>query len=212
MSIYNSSTRSAARVTSRNATAIKYVPNGIPDIGGKRSVGQSNVRNTSEGVFYPNVQAAIDDLYGIATGSIGDGKITWQELPLAGNSQTQRLKFDGEARSDDGSDVLINVFGFPFVLKAGTKAVDIADIVSKEFTKYKNNSEYFNTVNVIGDGTTLEIQFTDNIQHEAFMFNQHGVTITGTITDNANPGYGDWELVGQEAKFGRTLYYYRRKA
>ena len=210
--IYNSPTRSAARVTSRDSTTIEYKPNGIPDIAGKRAVGESNVRNTSKGVFYPNVQAAIDDLYGMACAQIGEGKITWQEMPLDGTSQTVRLRFEGTATSIDGVDVLINVFGFPFVVKAGTKATDLATTVRTEFTKYKDNGEYFTTVNTIGDGSTIEIQFTDNIQHDVFNFNQHGITITGTIINDAIPGYGIWELVGKETKFGRDMFYYRRKA
>ncbi|WJZ28055.1 baseplate wedge subunit [Serratia phage 92A1] len=207
----NYKTRGAARVTSRNSDHIDYNLTKRPLIGGKQAIGGVTIRQAVAGTFEPSIQGAVDDLITISELPIGSGMINWTGASPNGQAQVQVLTIAGSVVAEEPSDTnaVVHVYGFPFVVPVNTTPNVLTTTVFNAFKQYVAENKYFQSVTQQSP-TSLEVTFIDCQDHEIYSNIENGVTVTSVISSEAIYGYGNWERVGEEAKFGRTLYYFRR--
>ena len=223
MSNFISKTREGAKNNFREADYHEFdIGTKAPLIGGKRTIGGANVDQTRNGVTYPNVQSAIDDLYTLVEQIQVNGVYTTtaDEPPIA-IQQVSSITFSGTMSSADPSQTkaVIHVFGFPFVFDVSNtvNASQVCETVYNKFTDFVAKEQYFDSVARKGvNGDILEVRFIDAVPHPAKTYTENGITLTETIDVKARSGYGSWTKLGSAPLSGVTpavtVYYFKRIA
>ena len=204
-------TRGAAGVTSKNSDQIDYNLTKRTLIGGKQPVGGVTIRQAVGGTFSPTIQGAVDDLITIAELPIGSCLTKWDTTSPNGQAQAQMVTISGSVTPEEPGNptAVVHVFGFPFVVPANTTPNVLTSTVITKFNQLVSENKYFQSVTQQSP-TSFEVTFIDFQDHEIYLNEENGVTVSTAITNQAIYGYGNWELLGDEAKFGKTLYYFRR--
>lgn len=204
-------TRGAARVVSRNADHIDYNLSNRAVIGGKQPVGAVSIRQAVHGTYSPTIQGAVDDLITMIEMPIGGCMLTWDDITPNGQPQSQLVTISGTlaAQEPGNTQAVVHVYGFPFKFAIGTTPNVITSEVIRQFKQLAAENSYFQTVTQ-QDPTSFEVTFIDNQSHEIYSNVENGVTVVSSVTSPAVYGYGNWDLVGSETKFTKTLNYFRR--
>lgn len=199
---YISKTREGAKVASREANFLEYDPGKKdPVIGGKRSIGGANIDQTRQGVTYPNVQSAIDDLYSLSQQITINGVLmTTEDSPPTAIQQVETLTFSGEVQNvnPELTKAVVHVYGYPFIFDNTTNASSVCEAVYNAFNTMVENEEVFDMVTRKGtEGEILEVRFIDSNPHPVTNITENGMTITGNIDVQARAGYGTWSKLGE---------------
>ncbi|QFR55796.1 baseplate wedge subunit tail pin [Yersinia phage JC221] len=221
MSNFISKTREGTKNIFREADYHDFeIGTKAPLIGGKRTIGGANIDQLRNGVTYPNVQSAIDDLYTLVEQIQVNGVYTTtvDEPPIA-IQQVNTITFSGTVANPDPSQTkaVIHVYGFPFIFDNGTNASTVCEAVYDKFTDFVAHDQYFDVVNRKGlNGEILEIRFIDAVPHPAETYTENGITMTESIDVKARSGYGTWSKLGAAPLSGVTpavtVYYFKRIA
>lgn len=220
-------TRGGAEVPSRKADYLEFSPDGAQAIvGNKNPIGLTTTTQTNLGVWYPNIQSAIDDLSSMLTGNIGDVVINTSGINPAGIQQVTQIAFSGTASvqiSTAPGTIITSaktvILGFPITVDDGDTSDQIATKLKAEMDTYVLQNKVID--NVTQDGTDpgiLSIRHIDYQNHDVEDFNVYGVSAVMTVASPPKVGYGTWFKIGQEAKtFGGgtvsyTLNYFQRIA
>ncbi|UOX40535.1 baseplate wedge subunit [Aeromonas phage GomatiRiver_11] len=196
-------TRGLAENTSRHATHIEYMTKPGTDVMGRRNIGGPTVDSYIDGVVYPNVQSAIDELQTLANTRIGQIFTAKERVSPAGVQQAEMLTFDGVVAGDAGGKAVVYVYGIPFIIDVGTNADTVCNIVLAKFEEMRDNNILFSMVERQAGTTTpiLEVQFIDSATHVNIEdFNSSGIKVKREVTVPGVPGYGVWDYLGQETK------------
>lgn len=216
-----SKTLEGAHNTSRRATHIEYQTKPGTQIMGVRNIGGPTVESFIDGVDYPNVQSAIDDLQTLTMLPINAIYVSDVQTSPEGVRQAEMLTFSGSVLPSEFNKSVIYVYGIPFIVDAGTNADAVCDIVLAKFEEMRDADILFYSVQRQTGTTTpiLEIQFIDSADHGNIEnFSNWGIVVQREITVPGKPGYGNWEYMGKEGKTltgGSVtdpfeLYYFKR--
>lgn len=216
-----SKTLGNARNTSRHATHIEYFTKPGTQIMGARNIGGPTVDSFIDGVDYPNVQSAIDELQTLTTLPIGAVYISDVQVSPEGVRQAEMLTFSGGVLPSEFGKSVIYVYGIPFIVDEGTNADAFCDIVLVKFEEMRDAGILFHSAQRQTGTTTpiLEVQFIDSAIHGNIEnFSAWGIVVAREVTVPGKPGYGNWEYMGKEIKTltgGAVtdpfdLYYFRR--
>lgn len=226
MSKIISKTREGAKVSSRSADYLEYRQNtNNPIIGSTNDIGSLSTDQTSKGVWYPTVQAAIEDLYSLGVGNVGDVKINTTGTMPSGVSQLGRVTFDGtvniiQFNESTPTTVIIDVMGIPVELVQGETSDQVAAKFANAGKELMLKNKLFSSVDQMSDNpSSVEFQHNDYRTHEYdSMMKKYGLSISFNVSSPCRNGIGTWVLLGQEAKTFPgsddtvTLYYYKRIA
>lgn len=175
------------------------------------SIGNATLAQQGNGYDAPNVQAAIDDLFGriaFVPGSI------YQSISSIDPSVARTVSFS--------QSVQLTVAGTPtangnITVAGATVAVlttDTAIGVATKITTALNAQSYISSATRVGAVVTYT--YVDSSTHPVDNKTQNGVVLsTQTLSHGGSPGYlgyGSWELMGSETKFTRTIYSWLRIA
>ena len=197
--------RSASGVYERDAAFITFDQTRT---GGR--IGNPSVDQEAQG-YGPNVQAAIDDMWAkvlIAPGSIYQSISSTSPSvpPTVSRSQTTTVTAAGVANADS----TLSIAGVPVAVNAGNDASLIATKIGQALTAQPFMS------NVAVTGTSVTYTWVDTFAHPTDNYTQVGVTISSTTSVRGGQpgylGYGSWELLGSETKYGTTIYSWLRIA
>lgn len=218
-------TQMKAHVISRLAGYLQFVTNTKKPtmVGNTRPIGGINATQTSDGVFYPTVQGAIDDLIGRCDLPINTVITNTDGVRPGFTSQSDQIKVTGIIEApegyNDGDEVIIKVFGYPVKVLVGDTDIAVASKIKLAIDDLIVANECFSSV-VINtlDNTVLNITYNDYQNRVLPTYYQSGVTITQTIVAEAKAGYGQWEqqgtasvtLTGGSVNGPLTLYYFKR--
>ena len=227
MSKIKSNTREGAKVISRSADYLEYRQNkNNPVIGDTNDIGSYSTDQTNAGVWYPTVQAAIEDLYSISIGNVGDIKINTTGTMPSGSSQIGRVSFDGQVdiiqynSNEPIKSVMIDVLGIPLELTQGETSDQIAAKFEQAGKDYVLKNLLFSDINQMSDSPSIvEFQHNDYRTHSyPDAGKKYGLNINFSVSSPCRNGVGTWVFIGQEAKTFAgsdtvtTLYYYKRIA
>lgn len=201
----SSRNRSASGVYERVAAFIEFDQ---VRTGGR--IGNPTVDQEAQG-YGPNVQAAIDDLWNKAL--IGPGSIylslsslSPSTAPTVSRSQSVTTTVTGVANADS----TITVGGVPVAINAGNDSNLVATKIAQALS-----AQPFIT-SATSSGNTVSYTWIDTFAHPTDNYTQVGVTLSSkTTVYGGQPGYlgyGSWELLGSEAKYGTTIYSWLRIA
>lgn len=201
MSGYNyTKTREGAKVPSREADFLQYnMGTKDPVIGGKRSIGDANIDQTRRGVFYPNVQSAIDDLYSLTQLPINGIYMSAEDAPPIAIQQVESITFSGTVLNPDPDQTkaTIHVYGYPFIFDNTTNAATVCETVFNFFNDMVTEEKLFDIVTRKGvNGDILECRFIDAVAHPVTSSTENGITLSGSIDVPARAGYGTWSKLG----------------
>lgn len=220
-----------ASVISRLASFLQFTtnPKRISDIANTRAIGDVSATQTSQGVFYPTVQSAIDDLVGRCDLPVNT-VITNTDGVIPGfTSQVDQFKFTGTLLGDvssgpgtptpDGTPYTIYVLGFPVLVASGDSALAVAaktQVVLQEAV-IKNIALSKVEIDAV-DATVLNITYNDYQTHVFAPTTERGIKIVQTTTVQPRAGYGSWDqmgtqvvtLAGGSVNGPVTLYYFKR--
>lgn len=220
-------TRGGAELQSRLADYLEFTPSSVNTaiIGNKNPIGATSTKQTSKGVWYPNVQAAIDDLASICTQPINSVVMNTDGINPAGTQQVTQLVFSGTASVNIslGESILTKakyqIMGFTIEVQDG----DSSDIIA---TKLKTVMDAAALKNIAIDAcikdpinpSQLSIRHIDFQNHVAVSAKFLGITMTATVSSPAKFGYGTWFRLGQiattmdGASTPETIHYFKRIA
>ncbi|QBX32839.1 baseplate wedge subunit and tail pin [Aeromonas phage Asfd_1] len=199
----NTKTRGIAENTSRHATHIEYITKPGTDVMGRRNIGGPTVDSYIDGVAYPNVQSAIDELQTLANTRVGQIYTSKERVNPAGVQQAEMLTFDGVVAGAAGGKAVVSVYGIPFVTDVGTNADTFCNTVLAKFEEMRDANILFSMVERQAGTTTpiIEVQFIDSATHVNIEdFNTNGIKVKREVTVPGVPGYGVWDYLGQETK------------
>lgn len=216
-----SKTLESARNTSRHATHIEYMTRPGTQIMGARNIGGPTVDSFIDGISYPNVQSAIDELQTLTTIPIDGIYTSPVQVSPEGVRQAEMLTFSGSVLPSEFDKSVIRVYGIPFVVDNDTNADVVCDIVLAKFEQMRDDGILFYSVQRQTGTTTpiLEVQFIDSVTHGNIEnFSSWGINVQREVTVPGKPGYGNWEYMGKETKTltgGAVtdpfdLYYFKR--
>lgn len=215
--MYISKTREGAKVPSRDAVFLQYNqetadPTGVMGI---KPIGGPNVDALINGVNYPNIQNAIDELASIVQLPINTIYCSTENQAPVGTQQSERLTFDGQVQGEVGKKAVVYVYGVPVECNVGDNADAVCNKVLAEFIKMRDSNVAFSTVERQAGGVIpiLNIKFIDNCNHVNLgNFSSAGITVQREVLSPGQSGYGTWTFLGQEAKFSDVFYYFKRIA
>lgn len=217
-------TRMKAGVISRLASYLQFVTNSkLPTlVANTRPVGGLNVSQTTQGVFYPTVQGAIDDLTGRCDLPINSIIMNTDGITPGFKLQSDQIKFEGTVTSDvgvAGDDIIIHVFGYPLTVLIGDTAEQVAAKAQALINTLVLKNECFTSCDInTSDASVLNITYNDYQSHVIESKTELGITISQTIVSPSKPGYGVWNqqgtadivLTGGSVNGTLTVYYFKR--
>ena len=210
-----SKTREGAKGYSRNAGILEITQANLPlaQIKGTTKIGSPTVDQLQLGVEFPNVQSAIDDIVQLYQTPVNGVVIYSDDTKTPeGASMVERLVFTGEAKASP-----VYVYGIPVAVSVGDNQDSVTTKALAVLNKYKDAGIAIRNVEkVAGVNSQLDVTFTDTHPHENYSYSGGGITITGTTTSDAVPGYGTWSKIGTQVLTftgaDTTLHYYKRIA
>ncbi len=215
-------TNKKAGVISRHASYLEFqnTSKNITAVMGQRAIGGPSATQTTEGIFYPTVQSAIDDIafrYELPVGSVITNT---NNLSPAAISQSDKIKFTGSiSGAGVGDTVLFFIFGIPVEVIVGDSAVLVASKVNDALLTAVADSLIVSSSAIDSvDQSILNITYNDYQNHNFAPFAQYGCTLSQTITQQPRGGYGSWEYLGTStqtlsggtANGAISLYHYKR--
>lgn len=211
----NSKTREGARGYSRQAGLLELNQDNLPlgQIGGTTKVGSPTTDQLQLGVEFPNVQSAIDDittLYQVPINGVVMFADDATRTP-AGISMIERLEISGETKKAG----VVYVYGIPVAVNKGDNQDLITTNAFTILNKYKDAGIAIRKVEkVAGSNKQLDVTFNDTHHHENYIYRDNGISIIGSTTSVAVPGYGTWSKIGTQtlnfASADTTIHYYKR--
>lgn len=198
--------RQAAGVTEHTADFVTFDQTLTGGVIGNATTNQQN-----NGYDTPNVQAAIDDIWGKAlvvpgavlqTISATDPSVA----PTVTHSQTIQLTIAGTPTVDGN----ITVSGLSIAVLTTDSATGVATKIATALTAQTYISS------AVAAGALVTYSFVDANAHPVDNKVENGITMsTKTTSFGGKPGYlgyGSWELIGSETKYTRTIYSWLRIA
>lgn len=188
-------------------------------VGNNQAVGSPTISQTKDGVNYPNVQAAINDLMAMYTVSVNSVIITTDGISPAGASQNDEFKFSGTVALNGkpvGTELNFDFFGFPVVVRVGETGEEVAAKVKTKLEDAMSRNFVINAVNFGGTLDILQVRYNDFQEHQLQDYTKLGIKIDHTVTSPAKSGYGTWEKIGTQtltldgSTAPTTLYYFKR--
>lgn len=220
-----------AGVISRLASYLQFRinPKRLSDVANTRAIGDISASQTAQGVFYPTVQGAIDDLVGRCDLPVNT-VITNTDGVIPGfTSQVDQLKFEGEVLGDiisgpgtptpPGTPYTIYVLGFPVLVSSGDSALGVAAKAQAVLQEAVIKNIALSNVEIDAtDATILNITYNDYQTHVFEPYYERGIKMTQTVTVSPRAGYGSWDqlgtqeitLAGGSVNGNITLYYFKR--
>lgn len=196
-----SKTREGGRDYSRRAGLHELSLDNIPagQILGIGQIGGATVDQLQQGIKFPNVQSAIDDLanmYQVPVGMVVSSDNA--SISLAGVNMVERLTITGVVTGGpQGSDTFIEVYGIPVKVQVGQNDVAVTVEVLKVLNTYKTNGIAIKDVKATsGVNTSIDVTFLDTKPHKNYLYNKNGISVIGETSTAAVPGYGSWAKVG----------------
>lgn len=216
-----SKTLESAHNIFRKATHIEYLTKPGTQVMSARNIGGPTVDSFINGVNYPNVQSAIDELQTLTMLPINAIYTSDVRVSPEGVRQAEMLTFSGSVLPSEFNKSVITVYGIPFIVDARTNADAVCDIVLTKFEEMRDAGILFYSVQRQSGTTTpiIEVQFIDSAEHGNIeSFSSWGIVVQREITVPGKPGYGNWEYMGKESKTltgGSVtspfeLYYFKR--
>jgi len=195
--------RQAASITTNDAADITYDQTLFPQIGSASAAQQAL------GIDGPNVQAALDQIYDSTTVQPGAIVVTLSALnpntaPTVSYSQVSKVTVTGTPVAGT-----LMIAGYQVPILATDTTTQIATKIS---TALAANTTVFSSA--VASTNTVTYTYIDSHDHQVDNNIQLGLTVsTTTTTYGGTPGYlgyGWWELLGSEAKYGKTFYSWLR--
>lgn len=210
---FNSKTREGARGYSRQAGILELSQSNLPiaQIMGTTKVGSPTTDQLQLGVEFPNVQSAIDDIVTMYQVPInGVVAFTDDTKTPEGSNMIERLVFSGSATASP-----IYVYGIPVIVQKGDNNELVATKALATLNKYKDAGIAIKKAEkVSGTNNQLDVTFNDVHAHDNFTYRGNGISIVGSTTSEAIPGYGLWTKIGTQLltfdSKNTTLHYYKR--
>lgn len=219
-------TREGAKVSSREANFLEYKQHtGISDnpvVGNTNDLGTVGTEQSTLGVWYPTVQAAIEDLNSLLIGNIGDVTINSTGISPQGVQQIGSVKFEGTVEFIDNGETpvtsaVVEILGFPVTFEAGETSDQIAVKFVEAVTPYVDNNKVFAQIEQMSaDPSTVQFRHVDYRIHSYSDTKKYGIQMNFEIASPARNGSGTWIKLGQESKTFEnatdsvTLHYYKR--
>ncbi|WZB37632.1 baseplate wedge protein [Erwinia phage COW86c] len=195
---------SKAGLTSRQAAFLQYetAADSI-DVMNTQPLGSNTISQKYQGVDYPNVQSAIEDIRGFAILPIGSIVINDTGTSPEGIQQIDDWTFTGEVAVEGkaaGDDVLVDVYGFMVPAKVGDTDTEFAAKVKTVLEAAITAGEIISSVEVSSSaGNILNVKYIDNQEHILPAYSSCGVSISASIQSPSKVGYGAWDLIGRQS-------------
>lgn len=188
-------------------------------VGNNQPVGSPTINQTQDGVYYPNVQSALDDITSMYTMSVNSIVITDDGISPAGSSQNDEFKFSGTVALNGkavGTDLNFDFYGFHVVVKVGETGEEVAAKVKTKLEEAMGQNFVINAVNFGATLDILQVRYNDFQPHQLEDYTKLGIKIDHTVTSPAKAGYGTWNKIGTQtitldgSTAPTTLYYFKR--
>jgi hypothetical protein len=199
--------RQASGITERNAGFIEFDQTNTWG-----QIGDPKAAQEQDGVDWPNVQSAIDDIYDIARVPPGGVVTTISSNnpgvePTVSNSQVTKITVTGTPSAN--GTVVIDGISVAFLSTDTTAgiATKIRDALIADTALISSATVSTNTVTYT---------YVDANAHNTFSGVVSGVTFTSEVQtlggDVGYIGYGTWQLLGSETKYSKMIYSWLRVA
>lgn len=196
-----SKTREGAKVPSREANYLEFeLDSKDISVGNRAPYGSPSLKQTQHGIWYPTIQAAIDDVRAMTTETIGEIKITTGTNPTP-VQQITRITINGVCNLTPGSDEYLSILGLKVKMVNGdtgpttaAKWKAIADGLAASAIAMENIQISGSTQNII------DVKHLDYQNHEFTGFRWNGIEVSFAVQSVPRAGYGNWQLIGSEDK------------
>ena len=212
-----------AGVLSRSAGSVEFIRDqGNSDSMGRQPYGSVTITQVAQGIDYPNVQSAVEDIRAFTIRPVNSIEINTDGVSPEGISQVDEWTFSGTVTSPTaaiGSTVILNIFGFPVTALVGDTAEEFVTKARAAIDVAVAANTAIESVNIKPlTSTTLTIVYIDNQPHALNGISSFGITVIPTTVSPAKPGYGAWVRIGSKnetldgASGPVTLHYFKRLA
>lgn len=215
-----SNTTTLSQNISRWASKLKFNVGKNILVGDTQPYGSLTIDQTKDGVDYPNIQSAIDDLASLTILPIDSVLVNTNGISPAGVQQTDEYTFTGvvgvEGKST-GDVVKFNCFGFCTNVLIGDSADQVAGKVKTTLQLSAQNQVVFNTITTGSQLNILQCKYNDVQSHDLIGYVDVGIKIDVSIMSPAKQGYGVWTRIGTQtitldgSTAPVTLYYFKRE-
>lgn len=197
-------TREGAKVPSREANYLQFEldPEDI-SVGDQVPYGSVTLKQTQHGVWYPNIQAAIDDVRAMVPSDIGEVVTNVTGVIPGKSQQITRAAFSGVVKLEAGgtSEQIVEILGVPVKLKNG----DTAELAAAKWLAVLESmvADKIAIAGVLSSASTqniVDITHMDYQNHTFETFKWNGIVVNFSVLSPAKQGYGSWNLLGSEDK------------
>lgn len=216
-----SNTTSLSQNTSRYASKLKYTPGNNILVANTQPIGSLTIDQTKDGIDYPNIQSAIDDLTALTILPLDTVVTNTSGISPAGVQQADEYTFTGTVSVEGksaGDVVKFNCFGFYTDVLVGDTADQVATKVITTLKLAAQNGVVFNTVNVGSQLFIIQVLYNDTQPHKLEGYVDIGIKIEVATISPPKHGYGVWTRIGTQtitldgSSEPVVLYYFRRDA
>ncbi|UKH49564.1 baseplate wedge subunit and tail pin [Enterobacter phage vB-EclM_KMB17] len=195
---------SKAGLISRSAAFLQYEQaTGSIDVMNTQPVGSNTISQKYQGVEFPNVQSAIEDIRGFAILPIGSIVINDTGVSPEGIQQIDAWTFTGTVSVDGkntGDSVLVDVYGFMVPATVGDTDTEFTAKAKTVLENAITAGEIISTVEVSSSaGNILNVKYIDNQQHVLPSYSSCGISVSASIQSPSKVGYGTWDLIGRQS-------------
>lgn len=169
----------------------------VAQIGGKSKVGDPCIDALSQGVSYPNVFSALQQIENTMI-PVNGILFTAENYDPAGIGTTERITVQLPNQSVQNNGI-IYIYGIPVELKIGEALTTVTQKISDKLAlMIENDLGIDNIYRPVGTQDVLDVTFIDRNYHEVVDIDDTvlGVKITGEIIVQPQTGYGTWDKIG----------------
>ena len=154
------------------------------------------------GVWYPNIQAAIDDVRAMIPSDVGEVVTNVTGISPGKTQQITRAVFSGVVKlEDETSEEIVEILGVAVKLKNG----DTAEIAAAKWLNILESmaADKIAIAAVFSSASTqniVDITHLDYQNHTFETFKWNGITVNFSVLSPAKQGYGSWNFLGSEDK------------
>lgn len=196
-------TREGAKVSSREANYLQFEldPEDI-SVGDQVPYGSVTLKQTQHGVWYPNIQAAIDDVRAMIPSDVGEVVTNVTGISPGKTQQITRAVFSGVVKlEDEVTEEIVEILGVAVKLKNG----DTAEIAAAKWLNILESmvADKVAIAAVFSSASTqniVDITHLDYQNHTFETFKWNGITVNFSVLSPAKQGYGSWNFLGSEDK------------
>lgn len=196
-------TREGAKVPSREANYLQFEldPEDI-SVGDQVPYGSVTLKQTQRGVWYPNIQAAIDDVRAMIPSDVGEVVTNVTGISPGKTQQITRAVFSGVVKlEDEVTEEIVEILGVAVKLKNG----DTAEIAAAKWLNILESmvADKVAIAAVFSSASTqniVDITHLDYQNHTFETFKWNGITVNFSVLSPAKQGYGSWNFLGSEDK------------